>query len=70
MCEDDGFYDDLYMDEVDLNIENYEELFGVANPEHLFGNDGIDGIFGTKDMSGTNCQGADAAEVLPQMKFG
>ncbi|KAK4397763.1 Zinc finger protein CONSTANS-LIKE 9 [Sesamum angolense] len=52
-----------YMDEVDLSIENYEELFGAAldNPQ-LFGNDGIDGIFGTKDMSGSNCQGAYAAE--------
>ncbi|KAI3457694.1 hypothetical protein Pfo_014357 [Paulownia fortunei] len=64
VCEEDGFYDDFNMDEVDLSIENYEELFGVSldNPEQLFGNDGIDGIFGTKDMSGSNCQGAYAAE--------
>ncbi|EYU42795.1 hypothetical protein ABFS82_13G006300 [Erythranthe guttata] len=63
VCEDGGLYDDLCMDEVDLNIENYEELFGVAydNPE-LFGYDGIDEIFGTKDMSGSNCHGAYAAE--------
>ncbi|KAG8387158.1 hypothetical protein BUALT_Bualt03G0224100 [Buddleja alternifolia] len=64
VCEDDSFYGDFSMDEVDLNIENYEELFGVAcnNPEELFDNDGIDGIFGTKNMSGSNCRGAYAAE--------
>ncbi|KAL0354308.1 UNVERIFIED_CONTAM: Zinc finger protein CONSTANS-LIKE 9 [Sesamum angustifolium] len=63
VCEDDDFYDVFNMDEVDLSIENYEELFGAAldNPQ-LFGNDGIDEIFGTKDMSGSNCQGAYAAE--------
>ncbi|KAL0400254.1 UNVERIFIED_CONTAM: Zinc finger protein CONSTANS-LIKE 9 [Sesamum radiatum] len=63
VCEDDDFYDVFNMDEVDLSIENYEELFGAAldNPQ-LFGDDGIDGIFGTKDMSGSNCQGAYAAE--------
>ncbi|KAK4386304.1 Zinc finger protein CONSTANS-LIKE 9 [Sesamum angolense] len=58
-CEDDGFYDEFNMDEVDLSIENYEELFGVAhNPEDLFDNDGIDGLFGLKDMSGSDCHGA------------
>ncbi|KAL0320032.1 UNVERIFIED_CONTAM: Zinc finger protein CONSTANS-LIKE 9 [Sesamum radiatum] len=58
-CEDDGFYDEFNMDEVDLSIENYEELFGVAhNPEDLFDNDGIDGLFGLKDMSGSDCHSA------------
>ncbi|XP_011100551.1 zinc finger protein CONSTANS-LIKE 9 [Sesamum indicum] len=63
VCEDDDFYDVFNMDEVDLSIENYEELFGAAldNPQ-LFGNDSIEGIFGTKDMSASNCQGAYAAE--------
>ena len=55
------------MDEVDLNFENYEELFGMAlhNSEELFENGGIDSLFGTTDMSGadSNCQGAAAAEV-------
>lgn len=55
------------MDEVDLNFENYEELFGLAlnNSEELFENGGIDSLFGTTDMSGadSNCQGAVAAEV-------
>ncbi|CAL5406153.1 unnamed protein product [Camellia sinensis] len=56
LCEDDGFYENFNMDEVDLNIENYEELFGVANP---FGNDGIDSLFGVKEMSSAdlNSQG-------------
>ncbi|KAK6116319.1 hypothetical protein DH2020_049946 [Rehmannia glutinosa] len=62
--EEDRFYDDFIMDEVDLCIENYEELFGgpLDNPEQLFGNDGMEEIFGTKNMSGSNCQGAYAAE--------
>ncbi|KAL3646151.1 Zinc finger protein [Castilleja foliolosa] len=44
---DDSFYDDFNMDEIDLSIENYEELFGVSV------DDGIDGIFGANDMSGS-----------------
>ncbi|XP_058218641.1 zinc finger protein CONSTANS-LIKE 9 [Rhododendron vialii] len=53
LCEDDGFYEDLNMDDVDLDLENYEQLFGVAfnDPEHLFGNDGIGSLFGVKGMS-------------------
>lgn len=41
------------MDDVDLDLENYEQLFGVAfnDPEHLFGNDGIGSLFGVKGMS-------------------
>ncbi|XP_028076139.1 zinc finger protein CONSTANS-LIKE 9-like isoform X2 [Camellia sinensis] len=64
--EDDKFYEDFNMDEVDLNIENYEETFGVAlnDPEQLFGNDGIGSLFGVKDMSGAdlNHRGTYAAE--------
>ncbi|KAH6824204.1 hypothetical protein C2S53_011715 [Perilla frutescens var. hirtella] len=62
LYEDDGYYDDLNMDEIDLGIENYEELFGVPldNPKNIFGNDGI---CGTKDMSTSNCKDACAAEV-------
>lgn len=64
--EDDVFYDDFNMDEVDLGIENYDELFGVAlnNPEQLFDNEGIEGLFGPNDMSGSDCQGAYPAEVV------
>ncbi|KAF7833231.1 zinc finger protein CONSTANS-LIKE 9-like [Senna tora] len=67
-CEDehDDLYGDFDMDEVDLNLENYEELFGVAlsHSEELFENGGIDSLFGTKDVSAgdSNCQGAAAAE--------
>ncbi|PWA72942.1 B-box-type zinc finger, CCT domain protein [Artemisia annua] len=48
---DDGLYDDFTMDEVDMNIENYEELFGVGHndPKHLFAKDGIDSLFGKRD---------------------
>ncbi|CAN8260115.1 unnamed protein product [Cochlearia groenlandica] len=46
VCEDD-FYGNLGMDEVDLALENYEELFGTAfNPAgQLFGQRGIDSLF-------------------------
>lgn len=70
LCEDD-LYADFNMDEVDLNLENYEELFGVTlnHSEELFENGGIDSLFGTKDMSAadSNCQGAVAAEVLSSL---
>ena len=59
------------MDEIDLNLENYEELFGVTlnHSEEIFENGGIDSLFGTKDMSAadSNCQGAVAAEVLSSL---
>ncbi|KAL8223737.1 hypothetical protein R6Q57_019212 [Mikania cordata] len=50
---DDGVYDDYTMDEVDMNIENYEELFGVGcnDPKHLFAKDGIDSLFNKKDTT-------------------
>ncbi|MCD7472657.1 Zinc finger protein CONSTANS-LIKE [Datura stramonium] len=53
LFEDDPFYDDFNIDEVDLSIENYEELFGVSldNRDQLFKNEDIDGLFGTNDMS-------------------
>lgn len=56
------------MDEVDLDLENYEELFGMAlsHSEELFENGGIDSLFGTKDMSAGDfsCEDAIAAEVI------
>lgn len=50
---DDGLYDDFTMDEVDMNIENYEEMFGVGHndPKHLFAKDGIDSLFGMKNTT-------------------
>ncbi|KAK7275949.1 hypothetical protein RIF29_17076 [Crotalaria pallida] len=68
LFEDDNLYDDFNMDEVDLDLENYEELFGMtlSHSEDLFENGGIDSLFGAKDMSASagdsNCQGAVAAE--------
>ncbi|XP_061364533.1 zinc finger protein CONSTANS-LIKE 9-like isoform X2 [Gastrolobium bilobum] len=66
LCEDDDLYADFNMDEVDLNLENYEELFGMSlsHSEELFENGGFDSLFGTKDMSAadSNCQDAVAAE--------
>ena len=46
VCEDD-FYGNLGMDEVDLALENYEELFGTAfnTSGELFGQGGIDSLF-------------------------
>jgi hypothetical protein len=41
-CEDDIQYEDFNMDEMDLDLENYEELFG---------NGGMDSLFGLKDSS-------------------
>lgn len=65
---EDDMYDDFNIDEVDLNLENYEELFGVTlnHSEELLENGGIDGLFGTKDMSAADstCLGAAAAEVI------
>ncbi|MBA0741731.1 hypothetical protein Gogos_014861 [Gossypium gossypioides] len=63
---EDDLYDDFNIDEVDLNLENYEELFGVTlnHSEELLENGGIDSLFGTKDMSAADstCQGAVAAK--------
>lgn len=64
---DDDLYKELNMDEVDMNIEDYEELFGLTlnNSEELFQNGGLDSLFGSKDMSAadSNCQGGLLAEV-------
>ncbi|KAF3623924.1 Zinc finger protein CONSTANS-LIKE 9 [Capsicum annuum] len=66
LFDDDPFHDDFNMDEVDLSIENYEELFGVSldNRDHLFKNEDIDDLFGTKDMSvaESSFQGVNAVE--------
>lgn len=64
-CEDNGFYDNINVDEIDLGIENYDELFGAAmdNPEQLFDNEEIYGLFGP-NMSSSDCQGAYLAEVV------
>lgn len=86
LCEDDTVCDDFNIDEMDLflkdemdifskdemdlELENYEELFGMAlcHSEELFENGGIGSLFEAKDISASagdsNCQGALTAEVL------
>ncbi|XP_059282848.1 zinc finger protein CONSTANS-LIKE 9 [Lycium ferocissimum] len=61
LFDDDPFYDDFNVDEVDLSIGNYEELFGVSL-DNL--NEGIDGLFGMEDLSvaESSCQGVNAVK--------
>lgn len=63
-CEDAGLYEDFNMDEVDLTLENYEELFGNAlnQSEELFENGGIDSLFGPKYMSGADSHSQNAVD--------
>lgn len=66
ICEDD-LYADLDMDEVDINFENYEELFGVTltHSEQLLENGGINSLFSRQDMrkADSNRPGGLCAEV-------
>ncbi|KAK6932887.1 CCT domain [Dillenia turbinata] len=66
ICGQDDLYQDFNMSDMDLGLESYEELFGVAqnNEEHFFENVGIDSLFGTKEMAGTDTgiQGAHITE--------
>lgn len=70
LCEDDNLYDDFNIDEMDLELENYKELFGVdlSHTDEFLEKGGIDSLFETIDMYASagdlNCQGAVAAEVL------
>ena len=63
---DDDLYESLNMDE-DLNIENYEELFGVSlsYSEELLENGGIDSLFRIKSLAAakSGCAGATDAKV-------
>ncbi|KAM7263249.1 hypothetical protein ACFE04_000932 [Oxalis oulophora] len=65
-CENDDLYDDFNMDEMDMNLENYDELFGITlnDSEELFGNGGIASLFGPKGLSAadTSCRDVVAAE--------
>ncbi|KAF5193904.1 Zinc finger protein constans-like [Thalictrum thalictroides] len=58
---EDDFCKDFNVDDIDLNFENYEELFGICQNqrEQDIGNGGIDNLFGMPDMSaiGSGCQG-------------
>lgn len=58
-------YGDLEMDEVDLDFENYDELFGMTltNSEKLLENGGIGSLFGGEERcADPNCQGVIGAE--------
>ncbi|KAF9590749.1 hypothetical protein IFM89_038062 [Coptis chinensis] len=61
ICEAD-YFEDFNASDMELNCENYDELFGVSqsNSEQLFENGGIDSLFGVKDLSvaASNCQGS------------
>ncbi|XP_038887857.1 zinc finger protein CONSTANS-LIKE 9 [Benincasa hispida] len=63
---EDDLYETLNMDEDSLNIENYEELFGVSlsYSEELLENGGIDSLFRMKNLSAakSGCPGAAPAE--------
>ncbi|KAJ7964664.1 Zinc finger protein CONSTANS-LIKE 9 [Quillaja saponaria] len=63
LCSDNNLYEDFDIDEVDLNLENYEELFGMAlsHSEELFENGGIDSLFRAKGISAANSDGKGAA---------
>lgn len=66
--EDDSFYDqfNFNMDDVDFNVDNYEDLFSAAlsNPYQLLDSDDIDEPFGLQDMSTSNCHNTYHAEVF------
>ncbi|MCI26650.1 zinc finger protein CONSTANS-LIKE 9-like, partial [Trifolium medium] len=53
LCEDDNFYDDFNIDDMDLELENYKEIFAFAlnHSEEYFEKGSIDSLFERKDMS-------------------
>lgn len=69
--EDDDLYKEFDMDEMDLNLENYEELFSMSlnHSEEFFENGGIDSFFEAKGLSFEDsvCHSAVAAEVIVLM---
>lgn len=69
--EDDDLYKEFDMDEMDLNLENYEDLFSMSlnHSEEFFENGGIDSLFDSRGLSFEDsvCHSAVAAEVLVLM---
>ncbi|XP_074296079.1 zinc finger protein CONSTANS-LIKE 10-like [Silene latifolia] len=59
--DEDDLYADFNMDEVDINLENYDELFGVTltHSEKLLENGGINSLFARQGMlrADPNCRG-------------
>ncbi|PKA51202.1 Zinc finger protein CONSTANS-LIKE 10 [Apostasia shenzhenica] len=70
--------DDLFgsfaVDDVDLNFENYEELFGGSNThsEQIFDDVGIDSFFDMKEnfAANSNCQGEYVVEDISMQAAG
>ncbi|KAI4364113.1 hypothetical protein MLD38_020247 [Melastoma candidum] len=66
VCEGESLYNEQLMDEMDLNFEKFEELFGLTlnNPEQLFENGGLDSLFGAKEVSAADSsyRGSQVAE--------
>ncbi|XP_022987038.1 zinc finger protein CONSTANS-LIKE 9-like [Cucurbita maxima] len=64
--EGDDLYKEFDMDEMDLNLENYEELFSMSlnHSEEFFENGGIDSLFDSRGLSFEDsvCHSAVAAE--------
>ncbi|XP_068636732.1 zinc finger protein CONSTANS-LIKE 9-like [Aristolochia californica] len=59
-------YEDFDVADVDLNFDNYEELFAMdQNSGQFLEDSGMDGLFATKEMSATDsyCQGEFLLEV-------
>lgn len=56
MCENDEFYDEFSVEDVDLNFDNYNEFFGTSrnHSEHLFDDAEIDSMFDLKNPSSAN----------------
>lgn len=66
--EDADLYKEFDMDEMDLNLENYEDLFSMSlnHSEEFFENGGIDRFFEAKGLSFEDSvsHSAVAAEVI------
>ncbi|KAK9689702.1 hypothetical protein RND81_09G076100 [Saponaria officinalis] len=64
---EDNLFADFDMDEVDINFENYEELFGVTltHSEKLLENGGINSLFARQGMlrADSNCRGGLSVEA-------
>ncbi|KAG9448506.1 hypothetical protein H6P81_008471 [Aristolochia fimbriata] len=60
ISDDNDMYGDFDVDDVDLNFDNYEEIFSMDQSSGQFLEDaGMDSLFATKEMSATDsyCQG-------------
>ncbi|MQM11195.1 hypothetical protein Taro_044099 [Colocasia esculenta] len=68
ICENDELYEDFSVEDVDLNFDNYEELFGSSrnHSEHIFDDAEIDSMFEVKNpATNDNCQEGILDEAAP-----